>query len=282
MEESRRFCRPPDLMPTAPRLLRTSKDPKSPSIQVAFDQPPCGLILSAPQTLLSGTWTTQLEVDGQPITSPKQWEEVLWYEDADVAYLELDADLGKSWRLQRHVLLARLEGFAILADAILGPREGQLSYTTSIPLSSGISFEPHAEGNEGRLVHGAKRFLTLPLRLPEWRIAPPCGELACREGQLVYSVQQRGRNLFAPVLIPLVPRGKVDYTWRALTVAENLEIMPADAAFASRIQVGDRQWALYRALSRGNRTFLGKNLVSEFYCGVFHKTGEMDCIMEVE
>ncbi len=54
-------------------------------------------------------------------------------------------------------------------------------------------------------------------------------------------------------------------TWRQLTVAENLQILPRDVAVAFHLQIGARQWVIYRSLAAtASRTFLGQNITSEF------------------
>jgi hypothetical protein len=213
-----------------------------------------------------------------------EWEEVCWHEDDDVAYLELETEFAPGWTLQRHILLARLESFVLLSDAVLGEQEATISYSSRLPLGEEVQFRPESETHEGWLVHGKQRRVALPLELPEWRADRPVGSLAASEGQLTLKTNaRRGHNLFQPLFIPLTSaRRKLEYTWRPLTVAEELEIQSPDAAAAYRVQVGDRQWVVYRALTRGNRTFLGRNLTSELFVGVFHRNGQMDAIMEVE
>jgi hypothetical protein len=264
-------------------ILRSQLSPQSPRVTVAFDEPACQLELSAAQTLLSGEWTAELTVDGECFKPNGSWEEVCRYEDEDVEYLELETQLGPQWILQRHIVLAREEGFVLLADAVTGDRAATMSYTSTIPLAAGAKFEAERETNEAWLATGSRRYLALPLALPEWRSDRPVGLLAASDDRLTLTTLQQGRNLFQPLLIPLAGMSKkADYTWRQLTVAEELAILPRDAAAAFRVQLGDRQWVVYRALTRGNRTFLGKNLTSEFFVGVFHRTGHMDAIMEVE
>jgi hypothetical protein len=265
-------------------ILRSRLTADSPRLTALFDRPGLQLELSADQPLLSGHWSAELMVDGQQLTPKEAWEETCRHEDEDVEYLELETALGNGWMLQRHILLARQEGFALLADAVLGQREANISYTTSLPLFPGVQLQPERETHEAWLVSGAKRYLALPLALPEWRSDRPLGELACKNQRLTLTTnQRRGRNLFHPLLIPLSGgRRSGEHTWRQLTVGQNLEIQSADIAAAYRAQFGDRQWVVYRALTRGNRTFLGKNLISELFVGVFHRTGEMDAIMEVE
>src|SRR5262249_27676705 len=72
-------------------------------------------------------------------------------------------------------------------------------------------------------------------------------------------------------------------TWRRLTVAENLGIVPRDVATAYRIQVGHEQWLVYRSLAKtGNRSVLGHNTLASFACSRILASGETDEILAIE
>jgi hypothetical protein len=72
-------------------------------------------------------------------------------------------------------------------------------------------------------------------------------------------------------------------TWRRLTVAESLNVVPADMAVGYRIQVGKSQWLIYRSLSPSrNRTVLGQNFSSEFVVARFLPTGKAETLLEIE
>ena len=93
-----------------------------------------------------------------------------------------------------------------------------------------------------------------------------------------------GSCLAASLLFDLKPKRSLKpRTWRSLTVAENLEIVPKDLAVAFRVQIGKQQWLFYRSLARtGNRTFLGENVVDEFYAGRIDLKGNVQSLAEVE
>jgi hypothetical protein len=265
-------------------VLRSRLERESPQIAVAFDDGVCRLELNAPSPLLGGTWSQELRIDGKLLPQPREWEEVCWHHDEAAVYLELEAAVNDPWRIQRHILLARNERFALLADAVLGESSAKIEYVSRWSFADGVSFAAEAETHEGFLTAKNKRWLALPLALPEWRIDRPRGSLKLSDGGLELRSAAQGTALFHPLFIPLLEvRPKLDYTWRQLTVAEQLAIQPPDAAAAYRVQLGDRQWGVYRALARrGNRTFLGKNTVSEFFVGAFNPGGDWDAIMEVE
>ncbi len=68
-----------------------------------------------------------------------------------------------------------------------------------------------------------------------------------------------------------------------MTIAENLQIQPAEVAVGYRVQLGKAQWLFYRSLARrANRTILGQNLSSEFLAGRFGKDGTTEELIEIE
>jgi hypothetical protein len=104
------------------------------------------------------------------------------------------------------------------------------------------------------------------------------------DGELVYFLQAEGRALYAPLLVDLKPsRVKQPFTWRRLTVAEDLAMQPADVAVGYRMQIGGEQWLVYRTLAdAAPRTLLGQHLSSDFYFGRFDTEGEVEDLVEVE
>jgi hypothetical protein len=78
-------------------------------------------------------------------------------------------------------------------------------------------------------------------------------------------------------------RSKKPRTWRQLTVAESLVVVPSDAAVGFRAQFGRDQWLIYRSLGpAGNRSVLGQNISSEFFAGRFKSNGLVDQWIEIE
>ena len=73
------------------------------------------------------------------------------------------------------------------------------------------------------------------------------------------------------------------YTWRQLTIAEELRIQPRDIAEAYRLQINRDQWVFYRSLTPcTRRTVMGLHLNTEFYAGRFcPDDGQFEAIVEV-
>jgi hypothetical protein len=93
-----------------------------------------------------------------------------------------------------------------------------------------------------------------------------------------------GRRLYAPWFIDLeAKRLSRPFTWRSLTVGEERAIVPADTAVGYRVQCGKSQWLVYRSLGPiGNRTVLGKNMMSDFLLARFKPAGDTQPLIEVE
>lgn len=235
--------------------------------------------------LLSGLWEWEIRHDGRPVEPSSDWEEVCWFSDDDVDYLELEIELTEGLRIQRQLVMAREDHFLLLADAVLGRKPGRLEYRGRLPLRPEISWEAADETREGFLVgHNKRRALVLPLALPEWRVDRRVGELERTERGLELCQSSEGCSLYAPLFFDLDPRRiRRPLTWRQLTVAESLEIQPDDVAVGYRVMVGKAQWLIYRSLARrANRTLLGHNLSTEALVGRFTRTGEVEPLVEIE
>jgi len=234
--------------------------------------------------LLQGDWVTSLSIDGTPVTLDDEWDVTCWFSDDDGDYLELENNLGQHGRLQRQILLGRCDSFLFQADVILRDQPAKINYQTQLPLRPDVCFQAAAKTHEGVLTSETDQALVLPLACPEWRTEPSPGCLQQVDATLQYQLEANARNLYAPLFIDLSRSGSEKaYTWRRLTVAELLEIQSPEVAVGYRIQVGSRQWCLYRSLDPpANRTFFGQNLTSEFIFGRFTRDGELREILEIE
>jgi hypothetical protein len=229
-------------------------------------------------TIWSGPWNTRISVDGRLLDLQSDWEQNCWYSDDDVDFLELGAELDDGWRLERQILLAREDRFLFVADVVLGKAEADIEYRNAFPLTDGIRFEAAEETHEGYLVANRRLGLVMPLALPEWRVAKADGSLEATADGLELRHTARAPRLYAPLFIDLDrKRFKKPFTWRQLTIGEQLQIQPPSAAVGYRVQVGGDQWLFYRSLTPpANRTLLGQNLFHEFYAGRFDTDGEAD------
>jgi hypothetical protein len=236
--------------------------------------------------VLAGEWTASVELEEQSQIKLDEWSELCWFSDEDVDYLELEAKFGQHARVQRQVVLFRQERLLLLADALLCEQEGAWSLNARIPMAGGIRFEPMKKTTEGCLVTPAgDRCLTLPLNLPEWRRQLLAGELAVEGEDLVAKNQCNSRRLYSATLISLCnSHARKPFTWRRLTVGEDLRIVGQDEAAAFRVQIGSQQWVFYRTLAEAKRrTAVGMHTVADFYAGRLDKdNGDVDTLIQVE
>jgi hypothetical protein len=265
------------------------------------------------EVLWSGQWGLEVVQDGQPLRPTGPWEEICWESADGVDYLELEIDLGSGVRVQRHLALAGKDNFVFLADAILGSRPARWQYRGWLQLAPGVSLAAAELSREGFIegrgqVAGTLRVpsatssvpggrhtecacyptrkmaLVLPLALPEWRIDTRPGSLAAVEDRMELSETATGSALFAPLFVDLDRRRIArPYTWRQLTVGENLASQPPDVAVGYRVMVGRQQWLIYRSLTpAANRSLLGHNLVNGMLLARFDRQGEVESLLEIE
>ncbi len=237
--------------------------------------------------VIVGEWTAHVELDGQAQLQLGEWGELCWFSDGDVDYLEMEARYGQHARVQRQAVLFREDRMLLMADALLCDQPGEWSLRSEIPLAADATFQPEKKTHEGTiLTSSGARCLTLPLFLPEWRRQVTSGGLKQEGENLVVHNECVGeRRLYMPVLFSLTAtHAKQAFTWRRLTVGEELRIVGPDEATAFRVQIGADQWLLYRTLAAATRrTALGMHTMADFYAGRFDADdGEVDTLVEVE
>ncbi|RMG02979.1 MAG: hypothetical protein D6741_02920 [Planctomycetota bacterium] len=238
-----------------------------------------------------GPWQIELQKDGVPVVPEGEWEEVCRFAEDGMEYQELELACTESTRIQRHIAVDLRDGVFLLADAVLSSDAGTWDYRASLPLADAKRpvVRTSKKYRELSFRRGDGELVILPLALNEWRIesdeVPIRGTCEVVDRQLVLRQHARGKGLFAP-LFGAWQRGSwrgVSLTWRTLTVAERLTALPVDRAVGYRVQLGDRQWLLYRSLDApANRTVLGHNLVSETLFGRFYGDGSVEERLEVE
>lgn len=266
-------------------VLRPDWSETTPRLAVTYSGRPVQMELSVGRDMLwRGAWDFEVQINGAVASLETPWEEICWVADGDVLYVELEASLTWSCKIQRQILLARKDSFVLLADAILGKEAAELRYRATVPLLPDIGYVPAEESREGFLEGSKYRGLVLPLGLPEWRSDRRFGEVRAAEQRLELSQHTIGKNLFAPLWIDLDRKRMLKpCTWRQLTVAQTRKIEPYDAAVAYRVQAGKKQWLVYRSLTKpANRTVLGHNLSTEFLVGRFDRQGTVEALIEIE
>jgi hypothetical protein len=236
------------------------------------------------EMLWSGAWQLELRRNGRSARPLSPWEEATRVCDKEADYLELSGEWSRGLRVERQILLARKDRFLFLADAVLARQSSTLNYRACLPLASAVHFQGADESREGFLAARGRRAIVLPLALSEWRAEARSGSLEQTDHGLELVQSARGRAMFAPLFFDLEPaRFGRPLTWRRLTVAENLQAVADDVAAGFRVQVGPRQWLVYRSLAaKANRTLLGHNLATETLVARFQRDGEVDPLLEIE
>lgn len=266
-------------------VLRPTWSAKAPRLNVSYEGRSVQLELQlAGEAVLSGEWRLELALDDRPREIAGEWENICWYSDKDVDFLEIEASFGAGLTAQRQILLAREDHVLLFADAILSREPGRIGYRSSLPVCSGIGFHGAEETRDGHLVGQTARALVLPLALPEWRCDPRRGNLEFTSTGISLHQAHEGSAAYAPLLLDLdAGRAKKQCTWRQLTVAEWRQPQASDVAVGFRGQIGDRNWLVYRSLAgEGIRSLLGQQVKAEFLFGRMKPDGDCARLLEIE
>jgi hypothetical protein len=256
-------------------------------LAVSYAEEPMRIELSAGrEQMLSGLWNCATTCDGEPVQFEGEWSQACWQSVGKCDYLELCAELSHALRLERQLILSRADRVVYLADVIISAEDTprRLVHTIEFPLGPRAHWQPEEETRDGVLASGKQRSAVVPLALTEWHCDPRGGRLQAACGKLTLTQETHGRALYCPLFFDLDRRRtKKERTWRQLTVAEALIVVPRDVAVGYRAQIGRAQWLFYRSLApAGNRTLLGQNIAGEFYAGRFRASGKLDEWIEIE
>jgi hypothetical protein len=244
--------------------------------------------------IISGDWDLEVTRDGQAIETDVGWSDVCWFSDDDVDYLEIECGLEGVVRIQRQMMLIRDESMIFMCDTLLADQAANWGVRSILNVAPDFEVRQDKKHHEAELHHrdstttgmgDGRHALVLPLALPEWRRSPSIGKLEPKAGQLVLSQEMPGKRLMCPmVIVPRKPSKNQPYTWRHLTVAEDLQIQPREIAQAYRVQVGKDQMVFYRSLAKTiRRSAMGLHMNSEFYAARFDPSdGEFEAIVEID
>ena len=240
------------------------------------------------QRIMSGDWDVEIFQNKKPLQTDVSWQEVCWFTDDDVDYLELECEVENVCKIQRQVMLIRDEGVVFFADALIAQNPEQWSVKSTWTVADDIELLSDPKTTEGRLVRTGNATQTaallLPIAMPEWRRSPNNSRMESSGQILSLQCDTSERNLYNPLVMSL--RGIESapaYTWRQLTIAEELQNQPRHIAEAYRVQVNRDQWVFYRSLTPcARRTVMGLHLNTEFYAGRFSRDdGQFEAVVEV-
>ena len=114
--------------------------------------------------VFAGDWSLNVQLDGHAQMRLDDWQEVCWFSDDDVDYLELETQFGQYARIQRQIVLMRESRLLLLADSLLSDVNDLWTLESKLPLAPGCSFKPEKQTTEG-FVHTSRGIecLTLPM-----------------------------------------------------------------------------------------------------------------------
>ena len=128
------------------------------------------------QRVMSGDWDVEIFRDQSPMQTDVSWQEVCWFTDDDVDYLELECEVENVCKIQRQLMLMREEGVVYFADALIAQAPEQWSVKSTWTLTDDIELRSETKTTEGKLVRvgivDQTAALLLPVAMPEWRRSP--------------------------------------------------------------------------------------------------------------
>ena len=248
------------------------------------------------EPILFGLWTFEVRLGKKTLLPDGKWSKICEHAERGCDYLEIELPLTGDYRLQRSLLVNHKDKVLLLTDTVLADEEQEpnksLTYYAEFYVSPKLRAKTFAEVTEIEFRSvgqgGAPVFRALPLALPEWKSTKPAGlvsgTLSEMEGTLVLRQESSGTSLFAPLFFDLdADRLGKRYTWRQLSVGENLRRVREDEAVGYRIQLGQEQFLLYRSLTEpANRTVLGHNLIDDFCFAKFVPETGVDPLIAIE
>jgi hypothetical protein len=152
-------------------------------VAIDYSKPAMALdVWAEGRRLLGGNITAESAVDGKSLRPTSSWEELCWFKDKDVNYLELCLPLEGDARLERQIMLALRDKFVLIVDHLRSPQSAPLAHAFQAPLGPGLLFCGEGETRDALLVDGQPLARLMPLALPEWRTDPRIGELSYAAG----------------------------------------------------------------------------------------------------
>jgi hypothetical protein len=267
-------------------LLRSDWTAAAASVAVAHHQPLPELDVTIHgQPVLHGPWGLELQLGDAAVELADEWACVCWESDPDADYAELQMTGPGRLRVERQVLLSRKDQFLLLADVISGAPAGRLVYRSRLPFAPQVRGDQEPGRREFRVTASRSKVRVFPLALPEDVTFSTPHRCQIDAHGLTLEQIADGRGLMAPLVFDWHPqRRNAEALWRRLTVTENGQVLPGDAAAAFRWKVGREQWLCYRGLKPAAvpRAVLGCHTANETLIGRFDKQGEVDPILMIE
>ncbi len=264
-------------------VLRTHWGSHADRVSVIHDQSALNVELCVQgQPVLAGEWYSEFTANGQTTPFKAEWYCVCWQSDEDADYIEVQMYVRGVVRVERQILLSRTRQFCLIAESLGDIRAEQFDYRTRLPLVDGVRGTTIAATRELHLDAGGIPIRVFPLVLPERHVVGTPGRLA---PDFSFQTTAAGAAWYNPILIDWCPtRRTAAATWKALTVAEQQQVLKPDVASGHRIKVGNHQWLVYRSLRQSiePRSVLGHQTKYETVIGAVEPNGDITPLMLVE
>jgi hypothetical protein len=280
------YCSQSDWAATA--IMRTGMHVDADVASLTWDDtvPATGLVTLG-SGLLSGTWTQNITVDGQPVVPTGDWGCTCWFSDKEVAFVELEQEHDSGLRCVRHVMLSMKDHFAVISETVTTSDdnpEADLKVESRLHLASGISSETNSVTRE-LLLHGdCITARAIPAWLDDDRVINAAGTFHQDNSTLLLSATGRG-GITMPLVLDWHPERKASNAdWNRLTVTEARVVMSGHQASGHRVRVGRHQLLLYRSLQPGQtlRAVLGHHTLNETVYGTVRNSGDIRPLVLVD
>ncbi|MCR9202751.1 MAG: hypothetical protein NXI04_29250 [Planctomycetaceae bacterium] len=269
-------------------LLRDRIDVSGNAISVMWPQDQVRLGVSClGQRLLTGAWDYAISVNGKASVPAGSWVCTCWFEDNDVAFVELERGSSDGLRHVRQAVLVHNASLALLTDTVTtADRDAEVDFSSRLPAFANpqLSLQTNTVTRELR---GNQEFADLravPLWLPDDRVHSGSGEFRCDDGVLTMTESGAG-GVTLPLLLDWSQvRSTAEADWTRLTVTEDRERLTGHAAAGFRVRMGRLQLLVYRSLRVGQtlRAVLGYNTSSETVYGRVLRSGRIAPLVMVE
>lgn len=269
-------------------LLRDRIDVSGNAISVMWPQDEVRLGVSClGQRLLTGTWEYDIRVNGKASVPAGNWVCTCWFEDDDVAFVELERGSSDGLRHVRQVVLVHNASLALLTDTVTTTdRDAEVCFTSRLPAFANprLSLQTNTVTRELRGDQAFADLRAIPLWLPDDRLHSASGDFGCDAGALTLNETAAG-GVTLPLLLDWSQvRSTAEADWTQLTVTEDRERLTGHAAAGFRVRMGRLQLLVYRSLRVGQtlRAVLGYNTSSETVYGRVLRSGRIAPLVMVE
>ncbi|MCH5375738.1 MAG: hypothetical protein JJ992_17335, partial [Planctomycetes bacterium] len=270
-------------------VLRSKWTDKVDACLVQHDSPAVRLECQAgSQTVISGNWEVQIEIEGQKIPLLDEWEAVCWHSDRDGDYLELQQKLSGEVTLERQLFLSRTDQFLYAAEVVHAPDDREVTVTSTLPLDASINTQQDRYTREWKLKRKKKSMARLfPLAFEQEIVHKTEGTLSVSaEKQPIVTMERTGRgSQYLPLIVDWHPHHQAaPAEWKKLTVTQSRQVCPPTNAGGYRLRMAEQHLLVFRSLVKpySPRAVLGHHTMHESLIAKFDDDGDVAPLLIVE